>query len=241
MPSIQAEGGEAPGMVSADEQTPARTAPLARRWRLLAAAFAAGIVVLAAVVVLVVVIRQHRPPPAAEQRPAGLPSSVSTSLANLMGLSPVPVRAAPGFTLTDQHGRRVSLAGFHGKTVLLEFFATWCPHCNAEAPHLQALYQQLPKKRYAFLGVNGDGETAPSVYAYDRYYGLRFPSLLDPSQQPGSFSQPGASGRVSNAYGLQAFPTFYVLDRRGRIVWRSDGEQPDALLKTMLAKANAAS
>ena len=51
--------------------------------------------------------------------PAG-PQSAPT-LARLMNLSPLPDRAAPGFSLTDQHGREVSLASFRGKTVLLGF------------------------------------------------------------------------------------------------------------------------
>jgi cytochrome oxidase Cu insertion factor (SCO1/SenC/PrrC family) len=135
VPSIQAEGGGAPGVVSPDEETPARTAPLARRRRLLVAAFAAGIGVLAAVIVLVVAIRPHRPPTAAEQRPSGVPSSVSTSLADLMGLSPVPVRAAPGFTLTDQYGQRLALSAFRGKVVVLEFMD---PHCTDICPLVSA-------------------------------------------------------------------------------------------------------
>ena len=78
--------------------------------------------------------------------------------------------------------------------MLLEFFATWCPHCNAEAPHLQRLYASLPKSRYAFASVNADGEDAASVFAYHRYYGLSFPALLDPSGTPGNFHKPGAGG-----------------------------------------------
>jgi protein SCO1/2 len=144
-------------MVSADEQTPARTAPLARRRRLLAAAFAAGILVLAAVIVLVVAIRQHRPPPAAEQRPAGLPSSVSTSLANLMGLSPVPVRAAPGFTLTDQHGQRLAMSAFRGKVVVLEFMDPYCTDiCPLVSAEFVAAYHGLGPlaSKVVFAAVN---------------------------------------------------------------------------------------
>lgn len=59
-------------------------------------------------------------------RVSGLPASVSTSLANLMSLSPVPDRRAPNFTLTDQKGRTLSLESFKGRTVVLEFMD---PHC----------------------------------------------------------------------------------------------------------------
>jgi peroxiredoxin len=145
---------------------------------------------------------------------------------------------APAFTLKTPQGQTHSLSQYRGKTVLIEFFATWCPHCDAEAPHLHDLYASLPKTKFQFLGVNADGEDAASVYAYERYFGLRFPSLLDPSSQPGSYHQPGAAGPVTASYGVQAFPTFYVVDPKGVIQWRSDGEQPDALLRQELLAAS---
>jgi len=164
-----------------------------------------------------------------ESKPAsaGLPPSNP----NLLAIG----TRAPDFTLKTPQGQRVALSQYHGKVVLLEFFATWCPHCNAEAPHLQKLYAALPKSIYAFISVNADGETAPSVFAFHRYYGLQYPALVDPSSQPGSFTSQGAAGKVSNAYEVDSYPTFYVIDPQGRIVWRGDGEQPDALLRKELA------
>ena len=150
----------------------------------------------------------------------------------------IPVgKQAPSFTLDTPQGTAVSLSSFRGKAVLLEFFATWCPHCNAEAPHLERLYASLPKAKIAFVSVNADGETAPSVFAFHRYYGLQYPALVDPSSHPGSFNVQGAAGRVSTEYQVEDFPTFYVLDPHGKIVWRSDGEQPDALLRQQLLAA----
>ena len=144
---------------------------------------------------------------------------------------------APSFTLSTPEGKHVSLASYRGKAVLLEFFATWCPHCNAEAPHLEQLARSLSGKGVRFLSVNADGETAPSVFAYHRYYGMSYPALLDPSGTPGSFTSPGAEGKVSAAYRVRSFPTFYVIDRTGKVTWRSEGEQPDALLRSLLLEA----
>ncbi len=142
--------------------------------------------------------------------------------------------AAPDFTLLTPEGSSVRLSSYRGKTVLLEIFATWCPHCQAEAPHLLALFKSLPAGRFAFLSLNGDSEDAASVHAYDRYFGLPWPSLLDPGSPAGSFSQQGGIGPVSRAYGLSLFPTFYIIDARGKIAWRADREQPDSLLTKKL-------
>jgi len=148
---------------------------------------------------------------------------------------------APAFTLKGPTGESVSLSQERGKAVLLEFFATWCPHCNAEAPHLRKLSESLPASKYAFVSVNADSEDAASVFAYHRYYGFSFPALLDPGQPAGSFSKQGGPGPVTTKYGVGAYPTFYVIETKGRVAWRSDGEQPDALLHQELVKAaNAA-
>jgi len=81
-------------------------------------------------------VSQHEQRQAALLRPTGIPASVSTQLADLMQLSPVPPQAAPGFTLTDQHGRTLSLlASLRGHAVVLEFMD---PHCTDICPIVSA-------------------------------------------------------------------------------------------------------
>lgn len=89
----------------------------------------AGLLV-AAVAIAVAALRPHQGQPTA-YRVSGIPASVNTSLANLMALTPVPEQAAPGFTLTDQEGRTLSLASFKGRAVVLEFMD---PHCTDICP-----------------------------------------------------------------------------------------------------------
>jgi peroxiredoxin len=156
-------------------------------------------------------------------------------------LLPVGARA-PAFALKTPAGRTVRLADYRGKAVLLEFFASWCPHCAAEAPHLAKLARSMPESKYAFVSINGNNETAASVFAYHVYFGLPFPSLLDPAPgvEPVTFPEHGTRGPVSLAYGVGYYPTFYVIDPQGRITWRSDGEQPNALLRQELERGAGA-
>ncbi len=90
-------------------------------------------------------------------RPSGIPASISTQLANLMGLSPVPARPAPGFTLTDEHGRTLTLASLKGHAVVLEFMD---PHCIDICPIVSQefinAYRDLggAASRAVFVAVN---------------------------------------------------------------------------------------
>lgn len=145
--------------------------------------------------------------------------------------------AAPDFTLFTPKGGKVRLSDQRGKVVLLEFFATWCPHCQAEAQHLPVIFSTLSPKDYAFFSINADSEDAASLHAFERWFKLPWPALLDPGTPAGSFRQAGGAGPVTKAYGVGLYPTFYVIDRTGRIAWRNDREQPDALLAAQLLNA----
>jgi peroxiredoxin len=165
-----------------------------------------------------------------EDKPASAANEPSS------GLLPIG-SPAPPFTLPTPTGDEVRLASLRGKAVLLEFFATWCPHCASEASHLRSLYESLPKTKIAFVGVNGASEDAPSVFAYHVYFGLPFPALLDLGGGSVSWPTRGPLGPVTASYRVKIFPTFYILDPAGRVAWRGDGEQPDALLLRELKRA----
>lgn len=177
-------------------------------------------------------------------RPPQLPGAGSietapaaTAKEETSGLLPIGAEA-PDFTLRTPTGKPVSLRSLRGRAVLLEFFATWCPHCNAEAPHLKSLYERLPRDEIAFLSVDGNSDDAPSVLAYHVWWGLPFPAVLDQGEHTVTFPDHGPLGPVSKKYGVSSWPTFYVLDRNGRVTWRSAGEQPDALLARELRRAS---
>ncbi len=137
---------------------------------------------------------------------------------------------APDFSLRTATGATVRLSDFRGRTVLLEFFATWCPHCQAEVRHLEQMAAAVASQGVTFLSVNADSEDAASLYAFDRFFRVPWPTLLDPGTPPGNFNKAGGAGPVTQAFGVALYPTFYIIDSQGRVAWRADREQPDALL-----------
>ena len=145
--------------------------------------------------------------------------------------------AAPDFLLSTAKGENVHLSDYKGKTILLEFFATWCPHCQAEAQHLIRLYESLPHDSFAFVSVNADSEDPASLYAFESFFHVPWPALLDPGTPAGTYKQAGGAGPTTRAYGVALYPTFFIIDPKGKVAWRNDREQPDMLLSQKLHDA----
>jgi cytochrome oxidase Cu insertion factor (SCO1/SenC/PrrC family) len=118
---------------------------------------ALGVMVVVAGLLTYLVARHRDQGSLAAIRPSGILASIPASLVNLMGLSPVPVRPAPGFTLTDQDGQTMSLSGFRGRAVVLEFMD---PHCTDICPIVSRefidAYHDLggEASRAVFIAVN---------------------------------------------------------------------------------------
>ncbi len=150
-----AEAGAAPGGAARGGVTPA---PGGRRGTGMAAAVALAVLAgVAFAAVFAFALAGRRPAAVQLPRPSGIPSDVSTPLAELMQLSTVPVRPAPGFTLTDQAGHPVSLASFRGKAVVLTFMD---PHCTDLCPIVSREFVDAKRDlgaaaaRVAFVAVN---------------------------------------------------------------------------------------
>jgi peroxiredoxin len=141
---------------------------------------------------------------------------------------------APAFTLHTTTGSTVSLQRLSGKVVLLEFCASWSSSCVAEVPVLNRL---RALSSAALISIDGDSEKGASVAAFGRTFNARFPLALDPGPSTVSFPAHGPRGPVTGRYHVTVFPTFYVLDARGRVAWRSAGEQPLTLLARELRRA----
>ena len=110
--------------------------------------------------------------------------------------------AAPPFSLPIVDGKRVTLASFAGKVLVLNVWATWCPPCRMETPDLIAAEANLRGTGVAFLGVDTT-ETAPIVRAFASARRIVYPLALDRDK------------KFSKAYDVAYFPTTYVIDARG--------------------------
>jgi cytochrome c biogenesis protein CcmG, thiol:disulfide interchange protein DsbE len=117
-------------------------------------------------------------------------------------------QAAPVFALHDDRGRPVSLAGYRGRVVVMNLWASWCPPCRAEMPDLQRLSQAYPG--LAIVGVN-EGESPDRARAFADALHIAFPIWIDDQQQ---------YGRVYAALGM---PTTIVVGRDGTVVRGFDG------------------
>jgi protein SCO1/2 len=129
--------------------------------------------VAAVVAAVMMAARQHEQAASAGQRLAGIP----VATASLMRLSRVPAGPAPGFTLTDQDGRTLSLSGFRGKAVVLEFMDSRCTDiCPLVSREFIDAYHDLgsTKGRVVFVAVNVNQRynRVADVRAYSRAHEL---------------------------------------------------------------------
>ena len=148
-----------------------------RRTRFRAAAVAAAALLILVSATAIIASRWHQREAPAALRPSGIPASVPDGTVNLMGLSPVPASAAPGFTLTDQDGRALALSRFRGKVVVLEFMD---PHCTDICPLVSQefvdAYHDLGGSArdvvFAAVNVNQYYNQVQNVLAYSRDHQL---------------------------------------------------------------------
>ena len=127
---------------------------------------------------------------------------------------------APAWSLPTLAGKTVKSADLAGKVVVLDFWGSWCGPCRMELPLFQALYQRYKDRGVAFYGVNwerpGPAEARVKLAKdYMEQNKLSFPVVLDHEQA------------ASTAFGIQAFPTVYLIDKTGKIRFRNVGFSPE--------------
>jgi cytochrome c biogenesis protein CcmG/thiol:disulfide interchange protein DsbE len=138
--------------------------------------------------------------------------SLGGSTACYHGTKPSDVgRQAPEFTVHDTD-HTVSLDQFRGKTIVLNFWASWCPPCVEELPSLMQLQKELQDKGVVVLGISVDSE-AGDYEKFLKDHDVNFLTVRDPGEQ----NQTGVVAAVSAKYGTFRFPETYIIDRNGVI------------------------
>jgi thiol-disulfide isomerase/thioredoxin len=116
--------------------------------------------------------------------------------------------AMPRGAWTQLDGRRAGLEDLRGQVVVLDFWATYCPPCRDEIPHLVRLQKQLGPKGFKVVGLNVGGEDdRPKVPDFVKQYGIQY-QLADPDDETIQLFLADDD----------AIPQTFVLDRHGRLV-----------------------
>jgi peroxiredoxin len=127
-------------------------------------------------------------------------------------------QAAPGFTVKDLSGSDLTLAGYKGKVLVLNFWATWCPPCRKEIPDFIEAYRELKGQGLEILGLSVDDMTAQALLDWTSKMGVNYPIALATPEVIRDY-EPG-----------QYIPATIIVDRAGRLRYRHTGLMDKATL-----------
>ena len=133
------------------------------------------------------------------------------------------------FTLKDQFGNEHTLSDYKGKTVFLNFWATWCGPCRSEMPDIQKLYETYDTEgdnAVIILGVAAPGlgqeKDEAGIKAFLDENGYTYPTLMD------------TTGDLFSEYGISSFPTTFMIDREGNVFGYVSGALNEDMMKNII-------
>ena len=138
--------------------------------------------------------------------------------------SPLIGRPATSFAVTLFDGKKLTLDDLKGKAVFLNFWASWCPPCRAEARDLEAAWQTFKDGDVLFLGIDIQ-DTDEDARAYLKEFNITYPNGRD------------LSGKVAVDYGVWGIPETFFIDPQGRITYKHVGSLGSALITAKLDEA----
>lgn len=139
------------------------------------------------------------------------------------------VTPAVDFTLKDQYGNTHTLSEYKGKTVFLNFWATWCPPCKAEMPDIQKIYEEYQEKgddSLVILGIAapnwGQEQSQEGITAFLEEMGYTYPVVMD------------TTGEMFMAYGISSFPTTFMIDKEGNVFGYASGQLSEDMMRSII-------
>jgi thiol-disulfide isomerase/thioredoxin len=146
-------------------------------------------------------------------------------------LAPAGLQRAPAISFSIIDGRKLSIDGLRGQPVLINFWATTCPGCVKEMPHLVELYKELGPKGFEIIGVAMAYDPPNQVVALSKAQAINYPIALD------------IRNEAAIAFGdVRLTPTSFLVAPDGRIVHQKTGDldirKVRALIMDMLAQAD---
>lgn len=133
------------------------------------------------------------------------------------------------FTLKDQYGNTHTLSDYKGKTVFLNFWATWCPPCRGEMPDIQKLYETYEQDGddgLVILGIAapnmGQEKSEAEIKAFLQENGYTYPVVMD------------TTGEIFTSYGITSFPTTFMIDKDGNVFGYVTGQLNEDTMKSII-------
>ena len=131
---------------------------------------------------------------------------------------------APNFSLKTYDGKVIELAKLKGKTVVVNFWATWCPPCRAEIPDFIKVYESSKAKGLEFVGIALDEDGWAKVKPFTDKNKITYPVVL-------------GTPEVVQAYGgIEGIPTSFIIDKKGNVVDRQVGLMTKDVLEKKISK-----
>lgn len=133
------------------------------------------------------------------------------------------------FTLKDQFGNIHTLSDYKGKTVFLNFWATWCPPCRREMPDIQNIYETYDTEGedgLIVLGIAapnmGSEGSEEEITQFLEENGYTYPVVMD------------TTGEIFSAYGITSFPTTFMIDRDGNVFGYASGQLGQSMMESII-------